>query len=227
MLVAIGLLFSIYACEKRESREQTDLSQPNYSRADTIFLDAISAFDWNKLYYDSDSTRERVIESLNQIIDSLVQTGDLNELGADTYRGMIYNRCYKELEAEEWYTRAVTHNSRKDREQWYYNDASYELANLLYSRHNYEGFLRVAVPLIASIDSLGTFLRIDHTIDLYSLIGCCYLKLEQPEKAKEAVLMARDFGRQVLAVDTADYIHQAFINFYARIKDAYVRVKDF
>ena len=173
ILVAIGLIFSVFSCEKKESSEQTDLSQPNYSRTDSMVLGTISSVDWRSIYYGSDEQREFVVNRLKQIVDSLEQAGDLDGLGADTYRGMIYNNAYKRLEAEEWYSRAITHNSRKDREQWYYNDAGYELANLLYNRHNYEGFLRVAVPLIASMDSLGSFLRIDHKIDLYSLIGCC------------------------------------------------------
>ena len=227
VFVAIGLLFSVYACENREDRDRADLSQPDYTQIDTLLLNTIFSVDWNSIYYGSNEQREFVLARLTQIIDSLEQAGDLDGLGADTYRGMIYNNAYKSLEAEKWYSRAMTHNSLRERKRWYYNDAGYELANLLYMRHNYEGFLRVAVPLLASMDSLGTFLRIDHKIDLYSLMGCCYLKLEQPDKAKEAVLKARDFGRQVLAVDTSHYIHQSFINCYARIKDAYVRVKDF
>ena len=227
VFVAIGLLFSVYACENREDRNRADLSQPDYTQIDTLLLNTIFSVDWNSIYYGSNEQREFVLARLTQIIDSLELAGDLDGLGADTYRGMIYNNAYKSLEAEKWYSRAMTHNSLRERKRWYYNDAGYELANLLYMRHNYEGFLRVAVPLLASMDSLGTFLRIDHKIDLYSLMGCCYLKLEQPDKAKEAVLKARDFGRQVLAVDTSHYIHQSFINCYARIKDAYVRVKDF
>ena len=223
--IATSLLFSIFAC--KESPKQIDLSQPNFSHVDTLLLNTIGSVDWRSIYYGSDEQREFIVTHLNQIVDSLEQVGDLDELGADTYRGIIYNSAYKRLEAEEWFSRAITHNSRKDREQRYYNYAGYELANLLYIRHNYEGFLRVAVPLFASMDSLGTYLRIDHKIDLYSLLGCCYLKLEQPEKAREAVLKARDFGRQVLAEDSSDYIYQSFINYYARIKDAYVRVKDF
>ena len=120
----------------------------------------------------------------------------------------------------------MTHDSPADRRQWYYNHAGSELAYLLYMRHNYDGFLRVAVPLLASMDSLGNGLY-SQKIDLYSLMGCCYLKLEQPDKAREIVVRARDYGREVLAVDSSAYIHQFFINSYARIKDAYVRVKDF
>ena len=223
--IVISSLFSFFAC--KENQKQMDLSKPNYSHVDTLVINALASVDWRSVYYGSDEQKEQIVARLNQFVDSMEQTGNLNELGADTYRGVIYTYAYKRLEAEEWFNRALAHNSRKDREQWYYNYAGYELANLLYIRHNYEGFLRVAVPLFASMDSLGTYLRMDHKIDLYSLIGCCYLKLEQPEKAKEAVLRARDFGRQVLAVDTSHYVHQSFINYYARIKDAYVRVKDF
>ena len=203
------------------------MQNTNYSKADSLVGNAIMSVDWNSVYYGEDEAREQVLGRLNTLLDSLEQAGDMGELGADYYRGIIYNQAYKRVEAEDWFAHAVTHNSRKDRMQWYYNHAGYELANLLYIRHNYEGFLRVAVPLIASMDSLGSYLRIDHKIDLYSLIGCCYLKLEQPDKAKEAVIRARDYGRKVLAEDTSAYIHQSFINYYARIKDAYVRVKDF
>ena len=224
---AIGLLFSVCACENRESSNQADISEPNYSSTDSLAMGTIFSVDWYNIYYGDHKQRMAVIARMMQFIDSLEQAGDLNELAADTYRGMVYSNAYMRLDAEDWYRRAVTHNSRKDREQWYYNKAAYEYANLLYLKHNYEGFLRVAVPLLASMDSLGSFLRIDHKIDLYSLMGCCYLKLEQPDKAKEAVVRARDFGRQVLALDSSLYVHQAFINYYARIKDAYVRVKDF
>ena len=225
ILVASGLLCSLFSCE--DSRKQVDLSQPNYSLTDTLLSNTINSVDWYSVYYGSDEQREFIITRLNQIVDSLEQVGDLNEMGADTYRGLIYYSAYNNLEAEKYFSRAFAHNSLEDRKQWYFNEAGYELANQLYLRHNYEGFTRVAVPLLASMDSLGTFLRVDHKIDLYSLLGCCYLKLEQPDKAKEAVDRARDFGREVLAVDTSAYIHQSFINYYARIKDAYVRVKDF
>jgi len=225
ILVASGLLCSLFSCE--DSRKQVDLSQPNYSLTDTLLSNTINSVDWYSVYYGSDEQREFIVTRLNQIVDSLEQVGDLNEMGADTYRGLIYYSAYNNLEAEKYFSRAFAHNSLEDRKQWYFNEAGYELANQLYLRHNYEGFTRVAVPLLASMDSLGTFLRVDHKIDLYSLLGCCYLKLEQPDKAKEAVDRARDFGREVLAVDTSAYIHQSFINYYARIKDAYVRVKDF
>lgn len=228
LIITVSFFVVLASCENKESNDSNDMNQPNYSLIDTIMLSTIYSVDWNELH--NNRRQEDIaylVDRLIFIVDSLENTGELNEMNADAYRGMIYKCADQKLNAEKWYSRTIMHNSIEERKLWYYNNAGYELANLMYSRHNYEGFLRVAVPLLASIDSLGTYIRIDQKIDLYSLIGCCYLKLEQPDKAREAVDKARDFGREVLAVDTSEYIHQSFINYYARIKDAYVRVKDF
>ena len=66
----------------------------------------------------------------------------------------------------------------------------------------------------------------DQKINLYSQLACCYVKLGQSAKAKEVAQKAREYCWQVLAVDSSVRIHQVFINSFACIKDAYVRVKD-
>ena len=96
--IATSLLFSIFAC--KESPKQIDLSQPNFSHVDTLLLNTIGSVDWRSIYYGSDEQRELVIARLIQFVDSMEQAGNLNELGADTYRGIIYNSAYKRLEAE-------------------------------------------------------------------------------------------------------------------------------
>jgi serine phosphatase RsbU (regulator of sigma subunit) len=62
-------------------------------------------------------------------------------------------------------------------------------------------------------------------MNLYSLLGCCYLKLEQRDKAKEVLNQFDTYSRKVLAEDSSR-ISPLFVNTYARVKDAYVRVKD-
>ena len=228
ILAFAALIFFVFACEKKESKGLTDFNHPDYSSTDSLVINAIYSVDRN-IFIDADWNSERAVfltDSLKSFVDSLEKSGDLSELGADVWRGRLYQYTIHGNLAEECYRHAMTHDSPADRRQWYYNHAGSELAYLLYMRHNYDGFLRVAVPLLASMDSLGNGLY-SQKIDLYSLMGCCYLKLEQPDKAKEIVNKARNYGREVLAVDTSAYIHQFFINSYARIKDAYVRVKDF
>ena len=227
LLAFAALFFSVIACVKKENMKLTDFSHPDYSSTDSLVNNTLFSVDYNIFYDEDNSDRAAfLIDSLKSFVDSLEKSGDLNELGADVWRGRLYNYAGRDNLAEECFRHAMTYDSPADRQQWYYNYAGSQLAYMLYMRHNYDGFLRVAVPLLASMDSLGNGLY-DQKIDLYSLMGCCYLKLEQPEKAKEIVIKARDYGRQVLAVDTSAYIHQFFINSYARIKDAYVRVKDF
>ena len=228
LLVIAALIFLVFACEKKESKGLTDFSHPDYSSIDSLVMNAIYSVDRNIFYYENWNSERAVflIDSLKSFVDSLEKRGDLSESGADVWRGRLYHYTGHDNQAEDCYRHAMTYDSPADRRQWYYNYAGSQLAYLLYMRHNYDGFLRVAVPLLASMDSLGNGLY-DQKIDLYSLMGCCYLKLEQPDKAKEIVVKARDYGREVLAVDSSAHIHQFFINSYARIKDAYVRVKDF
>ena len=228
LLVIAALIFLVFACEKKESKGLTDFSHPDYSSIDSLVMNAIYSVDRNYFYDDNWNSERAVflIDSLKSFVDSLEKHGDLSESGADVWRGRLYYYTGHDNLAEDCYRHAMTYDSPADRRQWYYNYAGSQLAYLLYMRHNYDGFLRVAVPLLASMDSLGNGLY-EQKIDLYSLMGCCYLKLEQPDKAKEIVVKARDYGREVLAVDSSAHIHQFFINSYARIKDAYVRVKDF
>ena len=119
----------------------------------------------------------------------------------------------------------ATHNSLEDRKQWYYNYGVSWLAYELYMTHNYDGFLRVAVPLIASMDSLGNR-QYDQMTNVLTMMVCCYVKLGEPQKAKVVADRARSYCWEILAADSSVGIHQRLINCYARVKDAYVMVQD-
>ena len=143
LLLVIALMASLFACEKREEKKQLSI-HPDYNWADSLILrEGINAGDTMRSYF---------------LIDSLEKTGDLNELGALTFRLITHQRFFHhneiDAEVERQGRQIVTHNSLKDRKQWYYNYGASWLAYQLYMTHNYEGFLRVAVPLIASMDSL-------------------------------------------------------------------------
>ena len=209
-LIVIALIASIFACHKKDGKKQLSL-HPTYSWADSLILrEGIDAGDTLRAYF---------------LIDSLEKTGDLNELGAETFRLITHQRFYHhneiDAEVERMGRQIVTHNSLEDRKQWYYNYGASWLAYQLYMTHNYEGFLRVAVPLIASMDSLGNG-QYDQMTNVLTMMACCYVKLNEPEKAKTVGDRARRLCWDILAADSSVGIHQRLINCYARVKDAYV-----
>ena len=226
VVVAIVTMAAILlSCSNESGEVHRNLSRKHYSHTDSIVRDAVYSYSWH-LVWDVGQDRACVIvDSIADIIDSLEQRGDLSEFGADTWRGLLYRYYRFEEDAHEWFSRALTHDSPDEKGQWYYTTAGFNLATEQYSKHNYEGFLRIGVPILALMDSLGIGEDAE-IIDLYSLMASCYLKLKQPDKAREISAKARDFGRQVLARDSSGNTCHAFINSYACIKDAYVREKD-
>ncbi len=213
-LAAAVLFLSFSACEKRENKVLTDYSSSGYSPTDSLII--------SQGLMARDSVRTAFL------IDSLEKTGDLSRMAAAVFRAIRYEIFYKrtdyDIVAEKLYIHAYSLAQPDDHLKWYYNYCGNYLAYYLYMGHNYEGFLRVAVPLLTTTDSLGNS-PTDQT-HLYSLMCCCYVKLGQPDKAIEAGKKARTYCWEVLAKDSTPGIHRLFINSYARIKDAYVRVKD-
>ena len=212
-LTIIALIASLFACDKREGKKQLSV-HPAYSWADSMILrEGIDAGDTARSYF---------------LIDSLEKTGDLNELGAETFR-LTHQRFYHhdeiDAEVERLGRRIAAHNSLEDRKQWYYNYGVSWLAYELYMTHNYEGFLRVAVPLIASMDSLGNG-QYDQMTNVLTMMACCYVKLGEPEKAKGVGDRARKLCWEILSTDSSGGIHQSLVNCYARVKDAYVMAQD-
>ena len=213
-LTIIALIASLFACDKREGKKQLSV-HPAYSWADSMILrEGIDAGDTARSYF---------------LIDSLEKTGDLNELGAETFRLLTHQRFYHhdeiDAEVERLGRRIAAHNSLEDRKQWYYNYGVSWLAYELYMTHNYEGFLRVAVPLIASMDSLGNG-QYDQMTNVLTMMACCYVKLGEPEKAKGVGDRARKLCWEILSTDSSGGIHQRLVNCYARVKDAYVMAQD-
>lgn len=233
-----------FSCQNKESKESLTPAEKKLMAADSVARRAIYSVDRHVFYQGDPKRTDFVVDSLKGIVDSMEKCGDLTELVADELRGELYLQAVRHDRAEESFSRAWAHEIPKDIQQWHYKAAGNYLAYRLYMRHNYEGFLRVAVPLIAWMDSLdnngswnkkmsqlspankgGTRETWCQKMNLYSLLGCCYLKLEQPDKAKEVLEKFDSYSRRVLAEDSSR-IDPIFVNTYARVKDAYVRVKD-
>ena len=77
LLTVVVLVASLYACEKKENKNQSLSSNITYSRADSMIIrEGIEAGDSTRAYF---------------LIDSLAQTGDLNELGVIGSETIIFD----------------------------------------------------------------------------------------------------------------------------------------
>ena len=240
LLALMALAFT--SCRNNESKETLTPAEKKLMAADSAARRNIFSFDRRIFYQGEPKRADFLVDSLKGIVDSMEKCGDLTELVADELRGELYMFTIRDG-AEESFNKVMAKAPPTDIQQWHYKTAGNYLAYQLYMRHNYEGFLRVAVPLIAWMDSLdndswkkkmnqlspyyedGSYSTWGQKMNLYSLLGCCYLKLEQRDKAKEVLKQFDTYSREVLAEDSSR-ISPLFVNTYARVKDAYVRVKD-
>jgi len=240
LLALTALAFT--SCRNNESKETLSPAEKKLMVADSNVRHAIYSTDRN-IFWQADTKRaDFIVDSLKNYIDSLEKCGDLTGLVADELRGELYMYSHRDG-SEECFSKIMAQEIPTDIQQWHYKAAGNYLAYEMYMRHNYDGFLRVSVPLIAWMDSLdndtwkkkmsqlapayenGTYSTWGQKMNLYSLLGCCYLKLEQRDKAKEVLKQFDNLGKAVLAEDPTR-ISPLFVNTYARVKDAYVRIKD-
>ena len=240
LLALTALAFT--ACQNNESKDTLTPAEKKLMAADSAARHAIFSFDRHIFFQGDPKRADFLVDSLKSIVDSMEKCGDLTGLVADELRGELYMFTLRDG-SEESFNKVMAQEIPTDIQQWHYKTAGNYLAYKLYMRHNYEGFLRVAVPLIAWMDSLetdswkkkmsqlspyyedGSHSTWGQKMNLYSLLGCCYLKLEQRDKAKEVLKQFDIYSRKVLAEDSSR-ISPLFVNTYARVKDAYVRVKD-
>ena len=241
ILTIVTVVFSVFACDHKGGSTSLTPAQKRLLAADSIARYTIYSTDRRIFYQSPPEQAAFVFNSLYGLIDSLEKCGDLTEMVADELRGELFSHAG--LNCEEAFSRVIAHERPTDLQQWHYKTAGNILAYELYMRHNYEGFLRVAVPLVTWMDSLDNsnwkkmmklapslpdedrFSTWGQKMNLYSLLGCCYLKLEQRDKAKEVLEQFHRIGQEALAEDSTR-IAPIFVNTYARVKDAYVRIRE-
>lgn len=167
--------------------------------------------------------------SLNQmldLVDHLQQSGELSDLRADYYRGYYHWQKGSTSKAEE-YCRSIMagdHAARDDR--WSYVMAGSTLANICFDKRDFEGTIRIVLPLLQMMDSLN-FGSLDRHIELHTLLGHCNLATNQPQLAHDNFEKAYDLMRQNMAADTTGTaLHTAFATI-GQIQNNYINLQKF
>lgn len=146
------------------------------------------------------------------VVDSLEKAGELSEVAANYYRGLVYSN-EGQLRTTEWcwQKNMVTHNLRPEDLYFYYQSAA-SLSNLLVNKHNYEGALRVALPAVTRMEETNSNLDLVHAI-LHESIGQCQLSLGRDGEAAVSYGLAFKKYMQVADADsTAEGLRHAIVD---------------
>ena len=166
-LLSVTIL-TLFACGG-ERRTGLRHSENKYTQADSLIRGALMVRDYQRAL---------------ALADSLEQTGDISSVRANNYRGDAYSSLGKRIESKKCYWRATINRDPAAQDRWCYQEAGNSLARQLYLDGEYEGAMRLAMTILAHIDSLGTDDE-GNSIGLNMLIGKCNQAIGKPQQAKE------------------------------------------
>ena len=97
-----------------------------------------------------------------------------NTMPAKTSVG-AYHKMRRLTKAEEYYRKVMTSRRHTPADEIAYQNAAAYLADLLYIKHDYEGSLRVATPVVEELDEKGNGADEAMTL-LLTCVGRCQMK---------------------------------------------------
>ena len=204
VLIALSIL-TLFACggEGRNGLRQSD---SKFTKANTLVRGALGARDYQRAL---------------ALADSLEQTGDFSSVRADNYRGDAYSSLGRRAESKACYRRATANNNPANHDLWCYQEAGNSLSRQLYLDGDYEGALRLAMNILANIDSLGTDNE-GNSVGLDALMGYCNQALGKPRQAKENYERAYRRVRQWLERDSSAMALLWGVETYNTISEKYL-----
>lgn len=161
LFICFSILFLLTACQHKNSMPIST------SAVDSIINEASIKKDY---------------EHVLLIADSLEETGDITRIEADMKRGWAYHKMRRLTKAEEYYRKVMTSRRHTPADETAYQNAAAYLADLLYIKHDYEGSLRVATPVVEELDEKGNGTDEAMTL-LLTCVGRCQMKQGNIEEA--------------------------------------------
>ena len=161
LFISFTILFLLTACQHKNT------IPTKVSVGDSIINEAANKKDY---------------EHVLIITDSLEDTGDMTHMEADMKRGWAYHKMRRLAKAEEYYRKVITSHRHTPADETAYQNAAAYLADLLYIKHDYEGSLRVATPVVEELDEKGNGTDEAMTL-LLTCVGRCQMKLGNIDEA--------------------------------------------
>lgn len=161
--------------------------------------DSLQALHNDTLIWLSKKTNNQ--DTVFKLLDSLERVKAIGPIRANYERGIVCKLQDKQQQCEK-YLRAAVNCQIQDRreEKAYFRSVCY-LANLLQSKHDYEGALRLAVPNISNMKRSQEVKPIDIGI-LMGDVGICQLKTSRHAEADKSFEESYLYFKKAIAADT-------------------------
>ena len=156
LLIFICMAITILACE--------DLKKGKYdSQADKEIETAYKAKNYGKLI---------------ALSDSLQKAGSISDVKAYYWQGYARNNQMRHITAAYFWGRAIkaAEKTTDPEEIEFYTKAASRLSNMLTTRGDYEGTVKMAIPVVKRLEELKCDTTSDY-VNLLIYIGCCQLGL--------------------------------------------------
>ena len=143
----------------------------------------------------------RNYDRLLTLADSLETAEAIPAIEANFRRGYAYHKKKQYGSAESYYhlVQATTPKDSDEQHTWQMNAGYY--ADMLYIKHDYEGALRIAVPVVQEMEEKGD-INADAMILLLSSIGRCQMKLARMKDASATFLKNYQYNLRNIQSDS-------------------------
>jgi len=173
----LAILIVLTACSKNENPGKKN----DYGQADSV------AFA---------SMKERNLEKMLAVVDSLEGAGNIDERHADFLRARGCDMCWKVGLARYYYSKAFL-SYTKPIEDWDgYVETGYRLSVMRMEQHDYEGALGVATQLILEAEQEPRFPQ-QYYAYLLTNVASCQVELLQYDEARRNYLKGYDLIKRL------------------------------
>ena len=184
LTAALGTL-TLTSCKESQSVKATK------AEADSLIDVAHKKHDYDKI--------------LN-LVEKYEEKGSLSPLKAHYWRGYVYSRQRKMRMAENEWKQAIAQEVKSPDAYEYYAKSANRLAALMFTKFDYEGTIRVAVPAMKFLKEVDYTSNNDFA-NLHTFVGSCQLKLGKSEEAAQNYNIA--YSQYLLVTEdnqnTSDY----------------------
>ena len=133
--------------------------------------------------------KEKDIDRILSIIDSMEQRKQLDATHADFLRGLGYDMSWNIRLAEHYYSKAFHSYKKPVSDMRNYVEAGYRLSVMLMNQHNYQDALSLSSQLLIEGEGEASFPPVFHAY-LYTNVADCQIKLHQYDDARQNYLKA-------------------------------------